>query len=45
MHPTPAVPRFANEKVVQIGGVDHLESLAVGVRGLRLNHPAGRGMW
>lgn len=30
---------------VHIGAVDHPESLAVGVRGLRFNHPGGRGSW
>ena len=33
MNPTPAVPRFDNEKIVHVPGVDHPESLAVGPRG------------
>ena len=33
MDRTPAVPRFPNEKIVHIRGVDHPESLAVGPRG------------
>ena len=33
MHRAPAVPRFANDKIVHIRGVDHPESLAVGPRG------------